>query len=85
VSGPRQSRGALFDCALIGVSGIRGRLDPDQSASGLRRRLWSRKGPAIARVDSLRLDMKSLDIAAIPFVVWIVSPLRKLRNNEERI
>jgi len=29
--------------------------------------------------------MKSLDIAAIPFVVWIVSPLRKLRNNEERI
>ena len=23
--------GALFDCAFIGVSGIRGRLDPDQS------------------------------------------------------
>jgi hypothetical protein len=79
------SPGALFDYALIGILGIGGGLDPDQSASGVRRRLWSRKGNAIGCVESLRLDIKPLDIAASPFVLRIVLPRCGIQGNEERI
>src|SRR5258705_8166958 len=51
-----------FDCASIGFPGTGGTLDPDQSASGSRLRLFE---PYRIRL-SPRLDMSSLDIAASP-------------------